>query len=154
MDAFVQFFVEWGYWGMFLSAVIAGSVIPLSSEAVLVACVGPLHLDPWLCLISATAGNVAGGMTCYWMGTLGNMKWIERYAHVSHEKLERAQRFIGGRGAWVAFFAFIPVLGSALTVALGLMRANIPITILAMTIGKVLRYALVIAGTLGVAAII
>lgn len=153
MDAFVQFFVDWGYWGMFLSAFIAGSVIPLSSEAVLVALIGVLHLDPWLLLVSATAGNVSGGMTCYWMGTLGNMEWIERYAHVSHEKLERAERFIGGRGAWVAFFAFIPVLGSALTVALGMMRANIPITILAMTIGKAIRYGVLIAGTIGLAAI-
>ena len=89
MDAFVQFFVDWGYWGMFVSAFIAGSIIPLSSEAVLVACVGPLHLNPWLCLVAATAGNVAGGMTCYWLGTLGNMEWIERYAHVSREKLDQ-----------------------------------------------------------------
>ena len=57
---------------------------------------------------------------------------------------------------WVltAFFAFVPVLGSALTVALGMMRANIPITVLAMAIGKVIRYALVIAGTLGIAALL
>jgi len=104
--------------------------------------------------MAATAGNVSGGMTCYWMGTLGNMEWIEKYAHVSPEKLERAQRFIAGRGAWMAFFAFIPVLGSALTVALGFMRANIPITITAMTIGKIIRYALVIGGTLGVVAML
>lgn len=154
MDAFVQFFVDWGYIGMFLGAFIAGSIVPLSSEAILVACVGPLALDPWWCLLAATLGNVSGGMTCYWMGTLGKMEWIERYAHVSHEKLERAQRFIGGRGAWMAFFAFIPILGSALTVALGLMRANIPITVLAMTIGKVIRYGLVILATIGVAAVI
>ena len=154
MDAFVQFFIDWGYWGMFISAVIAGSIVPLSSEAVLVACVGPLHLDPWLCLLAATAGNVSGGMTCYWLGTLGNMEWIERYAQVSREKLDRAERFIHGRGAWMAFFAFVPVLGSALTVVLGMMRANIPITVTAMTIGKVIRYGLVIAGTLGVAALL
>ncbi len=85
MDAFVQFFIDWGYWGMFLSAFIAGSIVPLSSEAVLIACVGPLHLSPWLCLLAATAGNVSGGMTCYWLGTLGNMEWIEKYAHVNHE---------------------------------------------------------------------
>ena len=79
MDAFVDFFVQWGYWGLFVGSFIAGSVIPLSSEAILVVCVGPLHLDPWICLWAALAGNVAGGMTCYWMGHLGKMEWIEKY---------------------------------------------------------------------------
>jgi membrane protein YqaA with SNARE-associated domain len=46
------------------------------------------------------------------------------------------------------------VLGSALTVVLGMMRANIPITVLAMALGKIIRYALVIGGTLGVAALL
>ena len=150
MDRFVQFCTDWGYLGLLLSAFIAGSVIPLSSEAVLVACIGPLGLDPVWCLLSATVGNVMGGMTCYWMGSLGNEEWIVRYAHVSKEKLARAQRFLEGHGAWFAFFAFIPILGSAITVALGLMHANKVITVIAMTIGKILRYALLIWGTIGV----
>ncbi len=147
MDAFVEFFVQWGYMGLLIGSFIAGSIVPLSSEAILVACVGPLHLDPFACLWWALAGNVAGGMTCYWLGTLGNPEWIERYAHVSQEKLHRAERFISGRGAWMAFFGFIPVLGSAIVVALGLMRANKWIVLIAMAIGKLIRYALVIWGT-------
>ena len=58
MDAFVDFFAQWGYAGLFVGSFIAGSVIPLSSEALLVMCVGPLHLDPWICLLWALAGNV------------------------------------------------------------------------------------------------
>ena len=153
MDAFIAFFTQWGYLGLLLGSFIAGSVVPLSSEAIVVACVGPLHLNPWWCLLAATIGNVAGGMTCYWMGTLGNMEWIERYAHVKKEKLERAERFIQGRGAWLGFFAFIPVLGSAITVALGYMRSHMPTVLLSMTIGKILRYAAVIWGTIGVASL-
>ena len=145
MDAILQFLVDWGYWGMFLSAFIAGSVLPFSSEAVLVACIG-LGLDPVLSVISATAGNVAGGMTCYWMGHLGNIEWIERYLHVKKEKMDKAEKFVHGRGAWMAFFAFIPILGSAISIVLGLMRANIWIVILSMTTGKILRYAILVWG--------
>ena len=47
MDAFIQFLTEWGYWGMFLSAFLAGTILPFSSEAVMLACVG-LGLDPVL----------------------------------------------------------------------------------------------------------
>ena len=128
-------------------------VLPFSSEAVLAACVGPLGLDPVISITAATAGNVAGGMTCYWMGHLGNMEWIEKYFHVKKEKMDRAERFVHGRGAWRAFFAFIPILGSAISIVLGMMRANIWIVILAMTIGKILRYALLVWGVLEASAL-
>lgn len=124
MDAILQFLIDWGYWGLFLGSFIAGSVLPFSSEAVLAACVGPLGLDPVISITAATAGNVAGGMTCYWMGHLGNMEWIEKYFHVKKEKMDRAERFVHGRGAWMAFFAFIPILGSAISIVLGMMRCQ------------------------------
>ena len=46
----------------------------------------------------------------------------------------------------MGFFAFIPLLGSAITILLGLMRANIVITFLSITVGKVLRYIVLIYG--------
>ena len=152
-NLWMQFLIDWGYWGLFLGSFIAGSVLPFSSEAVLAACVGPLGLDPVISITAATAGNVAGGMTCYWMGHLGNMEWIEKYFHVKKEKMDRAERFVHGRGAWMAFFAFIPILGSAISIVLGMMRANIWIVILAMTIGKILRYALLVWGILEASAL-
>ena len=63
MEAIVQFFVEWGYVGLFLSAFIAGSILPFSSEAVMVILMG-MGLDPIGCLIAASLGNTLGGMTC------------------------------------------------------------------------------------------
>jgi membrane protein YqaA with SNARE-associated domain len=44
----------------------------------------------------------------------------------------------------MGFFAFLPVLGSAITILLGLMRANIPLSFLSVTAGKLLRYLLLI----------
>ena len=60
--------------------------------------------------------------------------------------LDKAQRFMGGRGAWMGFFAFLPIIGSAITILLGLMRANIPISLLSIAIGKILRYWLLVYG--------
>ena len=77
MDTMLQFLTEWGYWGMFISAFLAGTVLPFSSEAVLLACIG-LGLDPVLSTLSTTAGNALGGLTCYWIGHLGKMEWIEK----------------------------------------------------------------------------
>ena len=148
MESVVAFFVQWGYVGLFLGSFVAGSVLPLSSEAILMACVGPLHLNPWICLLSALAGNVAGGMTCYWLGHLGNLAWIERWTGVKKDKLDRTVSWVQRRGAWMAFFAFVPILGSAITVALGFLRSNAWQVCLAMTIGKFLRYLAVIWGSL------
>ena len=143
----LQFLTEWGYWGMFISAFLAGTVLPFSSEAVLLACIG-LGLDPILSTLSTTAGNALGGLTCYWIGHLGKMEWIEKYLGVKKEQMDKAKRFIKGKGSWIAFLSFLPVIGDAILVVLGLMRANAFIVAISMTLGKLARYAILVATTL------
>ena len=46
----------------------------------------------------------------------------------------------------MGFFAFLPILGSAITILLGLMRANVLITFIAITLGKIFRYIILIYG--------
>lgn len=146
MDVVIQFLVEWGYWGMLAAAFLAGSFFPFSSEAVMLGLL-VAGLDPWLLIVYGTIGNVAGSMFNYGVGRLGRLDWIEKYLHVSKESLEKAERFMGGHGAWMGFFAFLPILGSAITIVLGLMRANKIISIASITIGKFLRYVLLVYGT-------
>ena len=130
---------------MLLSAFLAGSVFPFSSEAVMLGLLAA-GLDPWQLVVYGTAGNVLGSVFNYGVGMLGRMDWIERYLHVSADSMERARRFMNGRGAWMGFFAFVPLLGSAITVMLGLMRANKVITLVSITLGKFLRYLLLVYG--------
>ena len=145
MDVLIQLLISYGYWGMLVTAFVAGSFFPFSSEAVMTGLLAA-GLDPWGLIIYGTIGNVTGGMFNYFVGRQGRMEWIEKYLHVKQHDLERAQHFMTGRGAWMGFFAFIPILGSAITIALGLMRANIPISISSMAIGKFLRYVLLVYG--------
>lgn len=147
MDSLIQFLIDWGYLGMFLSAFLAGTVLPFSSEAVLLACVG-LGLDPVLSTLSTTAGNALGGFTCYWIGRLGKIEWIEKYLGVSSKQMNKAEKFIQGKGSWIAFLSFLPVIGDAILVVLGLMRANVWIVSVSMTAGKLARYAILVATTL------
>ena len=152
MDALIEFFVEWGYVGLFLSAFVAGSIVPVSSEAVMVVLI-EMGLSEWGCLAAATVGNTLGGMTCYWIGMAGRREWITRYLRVSDEKLARAERFLAGRGAVMGFFAFLPYVGVAIAVVLGLMRSNMLLTFASMTVGKALRYAAILGLFEGIAAI-
>lgn len=143
VDTLVQVLTDWGYVGLFISALLAGSIIPFSSELVMGALVA-MGLEPWLCVLSATLGNTAGGLTCYWLGQLGRMDWIEKYLGVKCEKVERMQHFLQGRGALMAFFAFLPFVGEAIAVALGFMRSNFWLTTASMFAGKLARYVVML----------
>ena len=148
METITEFLIDWGYWGLFLSALIAGSVLPFSSEAVMVVLAG-MGLDPVGCVVAAALGNTLGGMTCYWIGHLGKREWFGRYLGIGEKQLDRAGRFLAGKGAWSAFFAFLPYVGEAIAILLGLMRSNVWITTLAMFAGKALRYVAVLYAVQG-----
>ena len=121
MESLSQILADWGYWGLFFSAFIAGSILPFSSEAVMIVLVH-MGLDPVLCVAAASLGNTLGGMSCYWIGTLGKSEWVTRLG-VSEKQLARARRFLSGRGALMAFFAFLPTIGEAIAIVLGLTLA-------------------------------
>ena len=145
MDGIISLLISYGYWGMFVTAFVAGSFFPFSSEAVMTGLLAA-GLDPWGLIIYGTVGNVLGGMFNYGVGRMGRLEWIERYLHVKQKDLDQATRFMAGRGAWMGFFAFVPILGSAITIVLGLMRANPIISFISITIGKFLRYVVLIYG--------
>lgn len=145
MDEFILILESYGYWGMFIAAFIAGSVFPWSSEAIMLALYAA-GLDPAALVVYGTMGNVLGSMFNYWVGSLGRLDWIERYLHVKRKNLDKAERFMQGHGAWIGFFAFLPIIGSAITIMLGLMRANVFITALSIFLGKFLRYTILVFG--------
>ena len=122
LDTLTQLLADWGYWGLLLSAFVAGSILPFSSEAVLIILVR-MGLDPLWCLAAAAVGNTLGGMSCYWIGTLGRSEWIERLG-VSEKQLDKARRILAGR-----------------------------LTTGSMFVGKLLRYVVILASFQGVASL-
>lgn len=149
MDAIIQFLVDWGYIGLFIAALAAGSILPFSSEVVLTILV-QMGADPWICAVSATIGNTLGGLICYWLGWLGNPEWIEKWLKVDHQQLNKVSRFVEKYGAWMGFFSILPWVGDAIVVLLGLMRSNVYLTTITMFIGKAARYIAVIYTLAGI----
>ena len=107
MESLIQILTDWGYAGLFLSALLAGSIVPFSSELVMAALVA-MGLKPWLCVLSASLGNTLGGLTCYWLGRLGRTDWIEKYLGVKPEKVEKMQRFLSARARRVDGLFYLP----------------------------------------------
>ena len=150
MDWLVEFLSGYGYLGMGIGAFIAGSVLPMASEVLLVIFMG-MGLNPVLLLIWATIGNTIGGFSCYYMARLAKREWVEKFFRVPPRQMARADRVVQKIGVWAAFLSFVPLLGTAIVLLLGFMRVN-PLKIsVTMTAGKFLRYLIVVLSFTGVA---
>ena len=145
MGNLTEILMNYGYWGMLIAAFLAGSFFPFSSEVVMLGLLAA-GLDPWLLLAYGTIGNVMGSLFNYSIGRMGKLDWVEKYLHVKRSKLERAEHFMGNHGAWIGFFSFIPILGSAITIILGYTRANFLYSLVSITLGKFIRYWLLVFG--------
>ncbi len=128
-----------GYLGLFIASFLAATVVPFSSEVVFSAmfCGG---LNAWKCVFVATLGNWLGGMTCYYMGRLGKIEWIEKYLRIKKEKMEKFMGKLHRYGDWFAFFSFLPGVGDVIAVASGYFRCRWWIVALSMLLGKFVRY--------------
>ena len=143
MDAFIQILIDYGMVGMFISAFLAGSILPFSSEVVMaglqMAGASALGLLVW-----GTLGNTLGTLVNYWIGSLGKEEWITTYLKISPEKLKEGKHYVEKYGAWAGLFTWLPVLGEGLAVAMGYLRTPLWLSALTMLIGKGARYAIVI----------
>lgn len=143
MDALNEFFIEYGYWGMGVASFLAGTFFPFSSEAVMSVLLVSSNMDPVLTIASGTIGNVLGSMVNYWIGTIASPQTIRKWFKIKEKRMEMAQRYVSRYGAWMGFFSFIPILGTAISIALGVLRANIWGTFLSTFLGKCIRYIVV-----------
>ena len=65
---------------------------------------------------------------------------------INKDKIDKMQRWLEGKGAAMAFFSFLPVVGDIIALALGFMRANVYIVNATMFAGKFVRYVLIMYG--------
>ncbi len=137
----VEFLIEWGYVGLFIGAFVAATILPFSSDVMLVALLAAGG-DPTLAIVSATLGNWLGGLTSYYIGYLGRWEWIEKYLRVKHETLEAQSSNVQRYGAFLALMTWVPIVGDVMAVALGFYRVKPMASAIFMLIGKGARFVL------------
>ncbi|MEE1415541.1 MAG: YqaA family protein [Prevotellamassilia sp.] len=143
MDALFTILIQHGGIGMFAAAFLAGSFFPFASEVVMVGLLAA-GTDPTELLLWGTAGNVLGALFNYGVGSLGKEEWIERWTKVKPEKLERGKQWIHRYGAWAGLLAWVPIIGSVITVSMGFLRTKLIYSMITVAIGKFIRYWLLI----------
>jgi membrane protein YqaA with SNARE-associated domain len=139
----VDFFYQYGLFGLFLAAFLSGSVFPFNSESVLSLLIYS-GFDVFSSLAAATAGNTLGGISIYYLGYLGKMEWIEKYAKVKPEKIHAILPKLKRYGSVAASLSFVPIIGDVVILGLGFFRISPVFTIFFMIIGKIARYLVVI----------
>ena len=130
-----------GLFGLFLATFLSATILPFSSEAILLFFLTK-GVDPTICLSIATLGNSLGGASNYFIGRLGNPLWLKRIG-VKENTISKNEKWINKYGSRIAFFSWVPFLGDPLLVVLGYFRSNPIYTMMWMILGKLLRYALV-----------
>ena len=139
----IDFFYQYGLFGLFIAGFLSGSVFPFNSESVLSLLIYS-GFDVVSSVAAATAGNTLGGISIYYLGFLGKMEWIEKYAKVKPEKIHAILPKLQRYGAVAASLSFVPFIGDVVILALGFFRISPFFTLFFMMIGKALRYMAVI----------
>lgn len=136
------------YPGLFLAAFGAATLLPLQSEAVLVALLLRGEQPVGALLLVATLGNVLGSLVNWVLGRFLD-RWRERrWFPVKSAALERARRHYAHWGYWSLLASWMPVVGDPLTLVAGVMREPLWRFLLLVTLAKGGRYALLAAITL------
>jgi len=137
------------YTGLFMAALLAATIVPMQSEAVLAGLLLTGDYPVALLLAVASCGNILGAVLNWWLG-----RFLERFRHrtwfpVNEPRLIQAQGWYQRYGKWSLLLCWMPIIGDPLTVVAGVMREPFPVFLLIAGSAKILRY-LVLAGiTLG-----
>ncbi len=131
--------------GLFVTALLAATLIPVSSEVVLGALSAAQGAEIWWLVAVASLGNTLGAVINWVLGG-ACLRWREkRWFPFKPAALARATLHFNRFGSWSLLFAWLPIVGDPLTFAAGVLRVNFWLFVTLVAIGKTARYA-VIAG--------
>tara|TARA_R110002072_G_scaffold92118_2_gene205176 strand:- start:761 stop:1189 length:429 start_codon:yes stop_codon:yes gene_type:complete len=128
---------------LFLTALAAASVIPISSEVLLLALLNA-ELNPMALWLTATLGNTLGAVINWFIGSKISDHADAPWVPVSRANIERASRWFNRYGVWSLLLSWLPLVGDALTFFSGIMRVRFALFLILVAIGKGARYAVLI----------
>jgi membrane protein YqaA with SNARE-associated domain len=133
------------YLSMFSSALVAATLLPAQSEAVLVSLVLGGAQPVWALVTVASAGNVLGAVINWLLGRSIERFRDRRWFPVGPAALASAQTRYQRWGKWSLLLSWMPIIGDPLTLAAGFLREPLPVFLLFVTIAKTARYLVLVA---------
>lgn len=136
---------------LFISALLAATLLPAQSEAVLVALLLQAEHAVWVLLLVATSGNVLGSWLNWLLGRSLEHYRERRWFPASPARLQQAQAWYARYGRWSLLLSWLPVIGDPLTLVAGVMRERLWIFLAVVSLAKGGRYLVLAALTLNFA---
>lgn len=140
----------WAYLSMFTAALVAATILPAQSEAVLVSLLVGGQQPAWMLILVASVGNVLGSCVNWMLGRFAERYKKRRWFPANEQTLLRAQKWYGKYGRWSLLLSWVPIVGDPLTLAAGVMGERFSVFVFLVTIAKTLRYVALATITLGV----
>ncbi|BBP42342.1 YqaA family protein [Thiosulfativibrio zosterae] len=145
----VNFLLNWDiYLGLMVIALLAATLLPLGSEAFLLTLAAQGY-DIWALWFWATLGNSLGSIINYGLGRYLLHYQDKRWFPIRPPTLNKAQMHFQRYGQWSILFAWLPIIGDALTLVAGILKMHFGLFVVLVILGKGLRYA-VLVGILSV----
>ncbi len=129
------------YGSLFGSSFLSATLLPGSSEAVLIALLIAQKGSVYGLLLAASVGNTLGGLTNILLGRLLPQNKQGRWHDTAMTWLHRL-------GPAALLLSWLPVIGDLLCVLAGWLRFGWLPTVLFLAIGKTLRYIVIATATL------
>jgi len=131
------------YSALFLSAFLSATLLPGSSEVLLVSLLTQGY-DPMILWLYATAGNTLGSAMNWVLGRYLLHFQQRRWFPLKPATLNKAQHWFQRYGVWSLLLAWAPLIGDGLTFVAGVMRVRFTLFLLLTAIGKGVRYAIIV----------
>lgn len=135
------------YGGLFLTAFLAATIFPAQSELLLMGMHASGAYSHWALLVVATAGNVLGSTANWALGRYLMHFQDRRWFPVKPSMVDRATGWYQRFGVWSLLLAWVPVIGDPLTLVAGILRVDLRVFLLLVTLGKAARYAALVLAT-------
>lgn len=141
---------------MAAAAFSAATLLPGGSELVFVGFIAAGYPHPMMLFLVATAANIAGGLTNWWIGTLiargadstTGHAWLERF-RLPPDMVERVHRLFGRFGWAALLLCWLPVIGDPITLVAGMARYPFLPTLVLTGIARTIRYGVIWLGATG-----
>jgi len=127
--AMESFLIHWGYAAVFLFGFLEACCVPIPSEitfgfAGVLAAEG--HLNIVAVIVVGTIAELLGSFVAYGIGRVGERPLVQRYGRyllVTQADIDRAERFIAGRGIWaIPLGRALPVVRTFVSIVAGFIK--------------------------------
>ncbi|MEH7350860.1 DedA family protein [Gottfriedia acidiceleris] len=138
-----------GYLGIFLLIALENIFPPIPSEVILTFggfMTTESSLSKIGVIVFSTLGSVVGAIILFWIGTLLDVKTLEkivdRWGHIlrlTKKDVHKADEWFSKYGVWTVFFCrLIPLIRSLISIPAGMARMNFWIFLLFTTLGSLI----------------